>query len=1696
MRKPLLLFFLLFISRAEAQLNYTFSGLAGTYTALSGASTLHGSNQDDALSAATNIGFSFTFGGVSYTQFKASTNGWLTFNTALTASNSFNDLTFTVDRPIIAPLWDDLATNGSGAVSYKLSGTSPNQILTVEWKQMLWTYSAGTYAINFQVRLFETTNVIEFVYLRNGNQTANISASASASIGLAGQCDGDFYSLADNSASPAVSKLTETTSINKKPANNQVYRWTPAVLPLSGDLCASPIAITYGIGSCNASLGTVVGATSTGSPAAPACWSPSTSSNDVWYAVTKPAGQTTMQVSTDLSSSACNPFGTAIAVYSGTCGTPVLVGCADNNGIQNANNAILVLTGLPSAATSYLIRVEGDAATVGNFQICVRDVINDDCANATPLTPGVSCVTTAGNVSGATGSLPASACSGTANDDVWYSFVASQATHVITVVGSSSFDAVVQVLSGPCGSMTSLFCTDNSFAGGTESITATGLTAGTTYYVRVYDYDTGMPSTTSFTICVTTPVMPTCPTALGTGVVNVASLPYTSIGRTTCGKVNDLTASNVVVCGSSSYYTGEDEVFVFTPSSSGNITISLTSSGSWTGMMLYAACPFSGSCVGFAQSSVGNKSLCTTVASGVTYYLIIDSYASPACNPFDISITAPTTAVANDEPCSAIALPVATSCSYVAYTNECTSASSGVPAPGCANYLGADVWFTAVVPASGSISIDTKEGTVTDGGMAIYSGTCSSLTLISCDDNNSTNGLMPQLSQTGLSPGSTVWIRVWEYGNDNNGTFSICVSDPCPGGSVANDQPCNATALGLNVNLSGDNTCANGINDPLTLPSCWVSGSSNTVWYKIVCPASGQLKIRTSLGSLSNTQIALFSGACGALTLVTGACNDNSPSCGTSSYTNSELSISSGLTSGQTYYLAIDGTADLKGTFDVMAVDGSVGFPLAAGQDCGSYNPVCGQSISVGNPGYQAYGNACNFAGGGSNCLASGERGTAWYSIPINANGNLAFDIVPNDWLGAPSTTSTDYDFALWKISGSGATTCAAISGGAAPLRCNYDGYGVTGCFGNVTNTAPAAYPGFGLAYETQVSVVSGEVYVLVVSNFTNSTSGFTLNFSASAPINYTSAGTTITWSGGTNTAWALASNWGGCNPPNCTIDASVVPGSTSQPVISTNTSVKNLTINNGATLTINSGAILQICGDYVNNGNLLASPNSTILFNNGSVIQNIDGALVSADKFGNLSINKTGGQVNLLQNIDIGGNFTTSTATSILNTNGKSIKLAGNLSNFGGNNTFSGIGASGVLEFNGTSSQSYFQGNAVLDLNSVILNHSGTGVNLLSNLIVKSTSGSLTLNNGKIITGANEVVVANVSPASVNAGNSASFVSGNLRRYLSTTGAYNFPLGAASKGYQLANINFTSATSIGNLLGRFDAWPSTPPIVGGSDCSNFYSLAAEDNGYWTITADANPTSGTYTAALYPGSAGNIAAASAWTIMKAPNLAGVWGYDGTCGTGTSTLVSRTGMKGFSVFAAAQGISGSLPINLLGFDGKREGSQNHLFWTTASEINNAYFVVEKSENGIDFLAFQILNGAGNSNGLLHYLCVDEKPFDKISYYRLKQVDFDGAFSFSRIISIAGDSQLFQVIATYPNPTNNEIYLDLKSSAIQSTIKIRISDVFGRLLAQHNVIFSTETIHYALFLGDFPAGIYFVQLLDSNEIDLGHLTAIKK
>src|SRR5690606_36471404 len=98
-------------------------------------------------------------------------------------------------------------------------------------------------------------------------------------------------------------------------------------------------------------------------------------------------------------------------------------------------------------------------------------------------------------------------CTGTPNQDVWYSFVATETEHLVIVDGNTLFDAVIEGFSGACGTLTSIGCADATLNNGVESLILSGLTIGETYHVRVYDWYNDFDNDGLFTICIT-PVPP------------------------------------------------------------------------------------------------------------------------------------------------------------------------------------------------------------------------------------------------------------------------------------------------------------------------------------------------------------------------------------------------------------------------------------------------------------------------------------------------------------------------------------------------------------------------------------------------------------------------------------------------------------------------------------------------------------------------------------------------------------------------------------------------------------------------------------------------------------------------------------------------------------------------------------------------------------------------------------------------------------------------------------------------------------------------------------------------------------------------------------------------------------------------------------------------------------------------------------
>lgn len=184
-RWTLVMVFLFSIQDVCAQqiTNYLTSGSSGSMTKISGTEPDGiGTTRDNVNRTYQNIsiGFDFWYMGKRYTHVSASSNGWLTFGTSLSESLPNNSLAGSVTTPIIAPLWDNLATyegvsflnlgtliwtDPYGTFSYEMTGTVGTRVLTLEWFRMQWNSSATGATLSFQAKLHENGNV-EFVYGR------------------------------------------------------------------------------------------------------------------------------------------------------------------------------------------------------------------------------------------------------------------------------------------------------------------------------------------------------------------------------------------------------------------------------------------------------------------------------------------------------------------------------------------------------------------------------------------------------------------------------------------------------------------------------------------------------------------------------------------------------------------------------------------------------------------------------------------------------------------------------------------------------------------------------------------------------------------------------------------------------------------------------------------------------------------------------------------------------------------------------------------------------------------------------------------------------------------------------------------------------------------------------------------------------------------------------------------------------------------------------------------------------------------------------------------------------------------------------------------------------------------------------------------------------------------------------------------
>lgn len=164
----------------------------------------------------------------------------------------------------------------------------------------------------------------------------------------------------------------------------------------------------------------------------------------------------------------------------------------------------------------------------------------------------------------------------------------------------------------------------------------------------------------------------------------------------------------------------------------------------------------------------------------------------------------------------------------------------------------------------------------------------------------------------------------------------------------------------------------------------------------------------------------------------------------------------------------------------------------------------------------------------------------------------------------------------------------------------------------------------------------------------------------------------------------------------------------------------------------------------------------------------------------------------------------------------------------------------------------------------------------------------------------------------------------------------------------------------------------------------------------------------------------------------------------------------------------------LPIELLFFKAEMLGEKVLLKWATLSEIDNDYFTIERTQNLVldKWKVISNISGAGNSNMLLNYNTIDHNPLTGISYYRLKQTDINGGFSYSEIISIVFNPTSEFII--YPNPTSTKLHVQYPKKD-NNIILINILDITGKKILK----LETNKDETIIDVSGFPKGMYFLK-----------------
>lgn len=579
----------------------------------------------------------------------------------------------------------------------------------------------------------------------------------------------------------------------------------------------------------------------------------------------------------------------------------------------------------------------------------------------------------------------------------------------------------------------------------------------------------------------------------------------------------------------------------------------------------------------------------------------------------------------------------------------------------------------------------------------------------------------------------------------------------------------------------------------------------------------------------------------------------------------------------------------------------------------------------------------------------------------------------------------------------------------------------------------------------------------------------------------------------------------------SCAGGGLIFGGSGNYEVLGGITSMRNLTLTGAGSKSLANNDI-TICNNLtINDGSFSNSNNQTITVQND--------VLLNAGTFNTLAgpLNITRDLTQTLGTFN-GGTNATKTVGRNLTINGGTfmpgsgssniIRVNGNMTVAGGATITTGSGgATGQrFTFGGSSAQlltGTFTGTRAF--NRLEINNS-TGLTVAGNTTINSevllTSGLITPSSGSVV-----ILLEANAISTPPAGSTTSFVNGKLYKVLANGQTFTFPIGKGVR-WRSGSVNNVSQTGsvtwdMEYFAGAATGVVASAPAPRNNPVSNFTSadplvLRMATGEYWRVS-DGNATANGRTAVvgiswgIQSDVSANLAQREAMKVMSWngtnwTNNGGTNFQPGGTHTQSRGTFESTSALSFSeniVTLGSTEVANPLPVTLLKFEGRIDGSIASLNWKTASEINNDYFEVQRSSDGKEYIGIGKINGKGTTNVATEYFFEDRSLLKGNNYYRLKQFDFDGKSSYSNVIVLDYDGSTPFNIFLYPNPTNAQnINLELINPSTEY-LNIRILDMTGRISLQTTISQEELESNISLKAEELKAGVYVVEVVQGTQ-----------